>query len=278
MNANRQAALPASARFSAWQLIRKTYAADLTRSRTIISILIGAAAWEFGARYLFDNPLILVPLTAVFQSFLKLISTGELQKHIYVSMVEFSLGFVLAVVVGITLGMITATSRTARDYVDPWISALYTTPSVALAPLFIIWFGIDIGSKIAVIFLVSVFPIIINTATGIRSTDNNLIEAARSFGANQTQIFTNVLLPSATPFIVAGLRLGIGRGLVGIVVGEMFGSRAGLGFLIVAAGQTFDTAGLFVGVLTLAIAGIIAVELCKWVEKRLAPWREFKYD
>lgn len=278
MEANREASLSTSSTSSVLKLVRKAYGSNVTRSRTIISVLLAIAIWELGARYVVNSPLIIVPLSDVFNSFVKLVSTGELQKHSTVSMTEFALGFGLAVVVGITLGMMTATSKLVRDYVDPWISALYTTPSVALAPLFIMWFGIDMGSKIAVIFLVSVFPIIINTAAGIRSADNSLIEAARSFGASEMQIFINVLFPSALPFIITGLRLGVGRGLVGIVVGEMFGSRAGLGFLIVASGQVFDTAGLFVGVLTLAISGIIAVELCKWIEKRLAPWRQFKYD
>lgn len=278
MNEERQLALTIEAPKRLYQAIKGVYLSNLTRLRIAVSILIAAALWETVARFIIDSPLILVPLSTVFSSFLKLVSTGELQKHLYVSGVEFVLGFGLAVVVGIALGMAVATSRMLRDYFDPWISALYTTPSIALAPLFIIWFGIDLGSKIAVIFLVSVFPIIINTSAGIRATDNNLIEAAKSFGASEMQVFRHVLLPSAIPFIVAGLRLGIGRGLVGIVVGELFGSRAGLGFLIVASGQAFDTAGLFVGVLTLAVAGIIAVELCKWVEKRLAPWREFRYD
>src|SRR6185503_6057769 len=153
-------------------------------------------------------------------------------------------GFAVAAVFGISLGIAIASSDAVRDFVDPWVSAVYATPTVALAPMFIFIFGIDAPSKMAVVFLLAVFPIVINTATGIRSTDQIYIEAARSFSASRAQIFAKVLIPSALPFIVAGLRLGIGRGLVGVVVGELFGARAGLGFLILTSSQTFDTAGL----------------------------------
>src|SRR5207244_10487772 len=137
---------------------------------------------------------------------------------------EFIWGFALAAAVGIVLGILIATSEVARDFVDPWISALYSTPTVALAPMFIFIFGIDAPSKMAVVFLLAVFPVVINTATGMRSTEQVYIDAARSFSASRRQIFTKVLIPSALPFIVAGLRLGIGRGLVGVVVGEVSGA------------------------------------------------------
>jgi NitT/TauT family transport system permease protein len=148
-------------------------------------------------------------------------------------------------------------------YVEPWMNGLYATPTIALAPLFLLWFGIDIWSKVAVVFLSALFPIVINTATGIESTDRNVLEAARSFNASRNQVFTKVLIPSAIPFIVAGMRLAVGRGIVGVVVGELFAARAGLGFLIITASQVFDTAGLFVGVVVLAVAGIVSMELLK---------------
>jgi NitT/TauT family transport system permease protein len=180
--------------------------------------------------------------------------------------------------VGIPLGILTATNDALRDYLDPWMNGLYATPTVALAPLFIMWFGIDIWSKVAVVFLSAVFPILINTYTGIQATDLHLIEAARSFNASRLQMFTKVLIPSAIPFIIAGMRLGVGRGIVGVVVGEIFAARAGLGFLISTSGQVFDTAGLFVGVVVLAVTGILSMELLKMLERRVAPWREFKLE
>jgi len=163
-----------------------------------------------------------------------------------------------------------------RDFVDPWVSAVYATPTVALAPLFIFIFGIDAPSKMAVVFLLAVFPIVINTATGVRSTEQVYIEAARSFSANRLQIFTKVLIPSALPFIVAGLRLGIGRGLVGVVIGEFIGARAGLGYMIFKSSEAFEIDGMWVGVFLLAGTGVLAVVLLQKFERRLAPWRQFE--
>jgi ABC-type nitrate/sulfonate/bicarbonate transport system permease component len=126
------------------------------------------------------------------------------------------------------------------------------------------------------VFLLAVFPIVINTATGIGTTDQVYIEAARSFSASRAQIFTKVLIPSALPFIVAGLRLGIGRGLVGVVVGEFIGARAGLGYLIFRSSQGFQIDAMWVGVFLLAGTGVLTVSVLQRVERRLAPWRQFE--
>jgi NitT/TauT family transport system permease protein len=139
--------------------------------------------------------------------------------------------------------------------------------------LFILWFGLGLFSKVVVVFLVAVFPVLVNTQAGVESTDEGLIETARAFSANQRQIFTKVLLPAAVPFIVAGLRLGIGRGLVGVVVAELFGARAGLGYLITVSSQIFDMGALFAATLILAGAGMVSTELIRVVERRIAPWR-----
>jgi NitT/TauT family transport system permease protein len=249
----------------------------LSAARAIVGFLAMVFAWELIARYLFTNALVLVPLSKVWEAFVKLVRTGELWKHTSVSLQEFVLGFAAAAIVGIVLGLLLATSPKLRDYVEPWVSFLYAVPLVAIAPLFIVAFGIGIMSKVVVIFLVAVFIIIVNTEVGVLSTDPNLIEAARSFGATRLQIFRKVLLPAALPFIVAGLRLGMARGLVGVVVAELFGAKAGLGFLILASAQVFDTASLFVGVLVLAIGGYLGVELLKFIEHKLAPWRHFEF-
>lgn len=242
------------------------------------SVVVVALVWELGATHVVKQSLILVPLTAIAASFLELLAKGELQKHVFVSLQEFAAGFALAVAVGIAIGLAMGVNRLVRQVLDPWVSALYATPVIALAPLFILWLGIGLMSKIAVIFLVSVFPVIVNTAVGVQSTDRALREVARSFGASRWQTFVKVLLPFALPFVVAGIRLGIGRGLVGVVVGEMFGAKAGLGFLIILASQTFETAALYVAVLVLAISGFIAVELLKRAEHRLAPWRAAAHE
>ncbi len=256
-------------------LALRWYRAHASTVRGLASLLVVAAVWEIAGRS-GRWPLILAPISEIFARFGQLALSGELWGDIGVSLNEFVVGFAIAAVVGIVLGIITATSDVARDVIDPWVSAVYATPTVALAPLFIFVFGIDAPSKMAVVFLLAVFPIVINTTTGIRSTDQVYIEAARSFSANRLQIFTKVLIPSALPFIVAGLRLGIGRGLVGVVVGEFIGARAGLGYLIFKSSQAFQIDAMWAGVFLLAGTGVLAVLILQRVERRMAPWRRFE--
>jgi ABC-type nitrate/sulfonate/bicarbonate transport system permease component len=252
------------------------YRENTSAARAVTSFIAVGILWELAGRS-GKWPLIVTPLSSIFQSFWTLAVSGQLWRHVSTSSLEFLYGFALAAVVGILIGIAIATSEVARDFIDPWISALYSTPTVALAPLFIVIFGIDLPSKIAVVFLLAVFPVVINTAAGIRATEQVYLEAARSFCASRRQIFQKVLLPSALPFIVAGLRLGIGRGLVGVVVGELFGARAGLGYLVLTSSQLFDTSGVWVGVFILAGTGILSVVILQKVERRMAPWRQFEF-
>ncbi len=240
---------------------------------TTASLTAAALLWELTGRFLVKSPVLFVPFSSVIARAVELWREGELQANILVSSVEFTGGFILAVVVGIAFGVLMASSRFAKYFFEPWVSMLYATPVLALGPLFILWLGIGVASKIAIVFLTAVFPILINTTIGLTTTDRTLIEVARAFGARQQQIFTKIRLPSATPFVIAGLRLGVARALVGVVVAELFGARAGLGFMILTSTQSFDTAAVYVGVLVLAVAGIASVEFLKWVEKRLVPWR-----
>jgi NitT/TauT family transport system permease protein len=251
------------------------YRAHTATARGLLSLLLVALAWELAGRS-GRWPLIIAPLSDILAKFGQLVAAGELQRHVLVSLNEFLVGFAIAAVFGVGLGILMATSDAVHDVVDPWISAVYATPTVALAPMFIFIFGIDAPSKMAVVFLLAVFPIVINTVTGIRSTEQIYIDAARSFSANRRQIFTKVLIPSALPFIVAGLRLGIGRGLVGVVVGEFIGARAGLGFLIFRSSQGFQIDAMWVGVFLLAGTGVLAVSILQRVERRMAPWRQFE--
>jgi NitT/TauT family transport system permease protein len=251
------------------------YRAHISTVRGLLSLVIVGLAWEIAGRS-GRWPLILAPISDIWVKFLQLAATGELMRHVLVSLNEFFVGFAIAAVLGILLGIAIASSETVKDFVDPWVSAIYATPTVALAPLFIFIFGIDAPSKMAVVFLLAIFPVVINTATGIRSTDQVYIEAARSFSASRAQIFTKVLIPAALPFIVAGLRLGIGRGLVGVVVGEFIGARAGLGYLIFRSSQAFQIDAMWAGVFLLAGTGVLAVIVLQKVERRMAPWRQFE--
>lgn len=236
-----------------------------------VSVVGGILLWELVGRSVGGSIFLATPSQTWF-ALVDLWRSGELQHHIWVSGQEFVYGYVIACAAGIVIGLLMASYRSASAILGPWVSGLYATPIIAVAPLVILWFGIGIWSKIAVVVSVVIFPVIINTEAGIRATDRHLVEAIRSFGANQFQIFTKVSLPSALPFILAGLRLGIGRGLIGVVVGELFGARAGVGFMILQAAESFAMPKLFAGVIVLAAAGIALTAACHALEKRLVPW------
>ncbi|MGE0747011.1 MAG: ABC transporter permease [Rhodospirillales bacterium] len=252
--------------------MRTGWRSNASSWRRIGSVLLALAVWELAARII-DNPLFFVSLTQVAVRGVQLWDAGELQVHIGTSLTELAIGLFLGIVVGIAIGAVMASSVALEDMFDPWVSMIYSMPIIALGPLFILWFGIGIASKVAIVFLMAVFPVIINSYTGLKNTDRDLLEAARSFASTPLQVFFKVRLPAAVPFIVSGIRNAISRGLIGVVVSEFFGAEAGLGFLILYSAQVFDTAALFVGVFILAFGGIGAVEILRRVERRVAPWQ-----
>jgi NitT/TauT family transport system permease protein len=237
-----------------------------------ISVVSGLLLWELLSRFVVANPLFLAAPTQILAAIFALAESGELWRHLGISSIEFALGYVFASVLGILAGLAMANSVLAKQAMSPWISGLYATPTIALAPLFILWFGIGIWSKVLIVVLLVFFPVAINTEAGLRTTSERLVEMLRSFGATPRQIFIKVALPSAMPFILAGLKLGIGRGLIGVVVAELFGSRAGLGRLISAAADSFNMPELFAGVVILAIAGILMTAGFSRLEAKLVPW------
>jgi NitT/TauT family transport system permease protein len=237
-----------------------------------LSVFGGLVLWELISRFLIANALFLAAPSQIAVAIYQLGISGELWRHIAISAVEFVLGYVIASVLGIGLGIAMAASITAKQAMQPWIAGLYATPTIALAPLFILWLGIGIWSKVLVVIFLVLFPVTINTEAGLLTTSERLIEMLRSFGATQCQIFLKVSLPSAVPFILAGLKIGIGRGLIGVVVAELFGSRAGLGRLISQSADAFNMPELFAGVAILAVAGIVMTTGFSSLEKRLVPW------
>jgi len=254
--------------------LRGFYAARPGLVHGLISLLIAVLVWEFASRRL--SSVILAPLSEIWAALVEMAASGELWEDLSFSGRAFLIAFLVASVGGILIGVAMAASTIVYDIVDPWVSALYATPIIALAPLFIVVFGIELLSKIAVAVLLAIFPVIINTASGIRTADPKLIEGAYAFGANRLQIFTKVLLPSAVPFIITGLRLAVGRALIGVVVAEFFGSRAGVGHMVFTASQSFDTGSVFAGVFLLMAIATTLMKLMYRLEKRIAPWRNFE--
>lgn len=239
----------------------------------ISAIVLFLAIWEYVGTSGAMNPMFTSAPSLIWKAAQKMIADGEIWNHMYVSGLEFAVGYGLSIVVGIPGGILLGWYRRLNYAFDPFISALYATPRVALLPLLIIWLGIGINSKIAVIFLGAIFPILINTFAGVRALDESLLKAARSFGANDRQIFLTIALPGSVPFVLTGLRLGVGRALVGVVVGELYAATAGIGYLISIFGNTFQTDKVFVGVLIIAGWGILMMELLKRIEQKFDAWR-----
>jgi NitT/TauT family transport system permease protein len=251
---------------------RKLVQAIWSRRWAITSVVGGLLLWEIVSRFLVSSALFLAAPSQIVVAVVRLWQNGRLPHDIAVSAAEFFLGYSIACVCGIVIGLVIATSAAARQALQPWISGLYATPTIALGPLFILWFGIGIWSKVLVVIVLVVFPVIINTEAGLRTTSVQLMEMVRSFGASRGQVFWMVSLPSALPFIFAGLKLGIGRALIGVVVAELFGARAGLGQLISESAESFSMANLFAGVVLLALAGILMTSGFSILEKRLVHW------
>ena len=230
--------------------------------------------WELvGNTFQLINPMFMSAPSLVWNAAVQLFSSGEIYNDLYVSGVELFWGYFLSAVVAVPFGISIGWYKKMSYIFDPFVNAMNATPRVALLPLVIIWLGIGILSKVGIIFLGAVFPILINTRDGVKTTPINLLTAARSFGASEWMIFKTVVLPSTIPFILTGLRLGLGRAIVGVMVGELYAATAGIGFMITVAGATFQTDKVFVGVLVFALAGMLGMELLTRVEARFNKWR-----
>ena len=240
----------------------------------LIASAIFLVIWELvGNVFQLINPMFMSAPSLILKAAWDMFVSGEIYNDLYVSGVELFWGYLLSVVVAVPLGIAVGWYRRMSYIFDPFINAMNATPRVALLPLVIIWLGIGLMSKIGIIFLGAVLPILVNSRDGVKTTPANLLTAARSFGASEWQIFKSVVLHSTVPFILTGLRLGIGRALVSVMVGELYAATAGIGFMITVAGATFQTDKVFVGVLIFAIAGMATMGLLDRIEHRFDKWR-----
>jgi NitT/TauT family transport system permease protein len=186
---------------------------------------------------------------------------------------EFILGYGVAVAVAIPLGLAVGLSKRLQYMLSPFVDTLNAVPRVTLLPLIVIWFGIGIWSKVMVVFLGAVIPILINTQAGVKTSEARFIRVARSFSASKIKIFSSIILPGTVPFIFTGLKYGAGRALLGVVVGELYASTAGLGHMIAEAGNTFQTDVVFFGVLIFMATGLVVVAFLDAFERRFEKWR-----
>jgi NitT/TauT family transport system permease protein len=248
------------------------------------SVFVGIAAWQLAYMGLARTPYFeaysinhfLASPWQVVLSFGELYRNGELFRNCYFSFLEFAYGFLLAIAVGVPIGFIMATQKKINYYLDPWVSCIYATPTVALAPIIVVWFGLGIVPNSLVVFLGAVFPILLNTYTGIKAVRQNLIEVVRAFGGSRFQVFFKVMIPDATPAIVAGLRLAVGRAVIGVVVAELFGAEAGLGFMVYSYAQLFQPGPVFVGIVVLVLFGILSFVALEKVQRWLSPWYAYQ--
>jgi NitT/TauT family transport system permease protein len=236
---------------------------------TVIVILL---VWEILGRTIGWNPLFFSYPSQIWSGFLSL-AAGPLWNDLAVSGTEFVLGMLISIALAIPVGFLLGTRRNAYFALDPIISALYATPVLVLAPLLVIWFGLGIQSKIAIVVILSTFSIMINLTEGVRATDVGLLRAARSFGAGRWRVYRDVIFPSVIPYFVTGLRLAVGRAMIGVVVGEYIASTVGIGFQIEADAQVFATPRYLAGVAVIVVLAVIVTELLKLLERKLAPWR-----
>ncbi len=234
-----------------------------------LALFIGI--WEAYGRA--RNPLILPPGSQVMKAFWDLLSSGKLMDALLPSLKLLGMGFALGASLALVLGVLVGRSRVADLTLSPYLSALYATPSIAMVPIILVWFGFGTTGKVLVVFESAFFPMLYNVTTGVRTAPNDLIDVAKSFGASRLKTLLQVILPSSVPFIFAGLRLSIGRAVVGMSVAEVYLRLGGIGGLISGYGSRFITDYLIASILILPILGIGLSKLVGVIERRVAPWR-----
>ena len=236
-------------------------------------LVLGAGAWEAATRFGVVNAFWVSSPSRIVVDLVKRIVGGEVFFHIAVTLYEAFLGFVLGATVGIAAGFLLARSEELARVLDPFVTALNSLPRVALAPLFILWFGIGLTSKVVLAFSLVVFILLVNTYAGAKNVDQDLVIIARLLGASRRQLTMKIILPSSIPWIFAGLRLGLAYALIGAVVGEVIVATAGLGFQISHAAGVFNTTGVMSSLIILMVIATLLNEAMKVAEVKLLRWR-----
>ena len=238
---------------------------------TIVAVVV---AWEALVRLRGIAPIYLPAPSSVFVYLSRMIADGSMPYHLGITLLRIFVGFALAAVCGIVLGVLMGMSRTVARVADVWIAALYPLPKISLIPLLIIWVGTGEAYKIVISAISAFFPIVISTYAGIRQTDRGLIKAAKDLGANARQIQLKVVIPGAIPSIFAGLHLGMGIAIILVVAAEMIGgsSQGGMGWLLISSGQVMETEKVFASLIVLAVVGAVVIKLQQWIDRKVAPW------
>jgi NitT/TauT family transport system permease protein len=238
---------------------------------TVVAVVL---AWEALVRWHGIAPIYLPAPSSVAVYLWRMIADGSMPYHLGITLLRIFVGFALAAVSGVALGVVMGMSRTVARVADVWIAALYPLPKISLIPLLIIWVGTGEAYKIVISAISAFFPIVISTYSGIRQTDRGLVKAAKDLGANARQIQLKVVIPAAIPSIFAGLHLGMGVAIILVVAAEMIGgsSQGGMGWLLISSGQVMETEKVFASLVVLAVVGALVIKLQQWIDRRVAPW------
>lgn len=238
----------------------------------VLSVLIFGLLWQYVGAH--TNPILFTTPVKVAQAFWALLKDGELWPAFYGALRDLGIGYGLAAVVGIVVGMAMGRSPVVERMLNPYVNFFQATPLIALVPLVVIWFGVALKARVAVVFILALWSIIINTSTGVKETPSPLLDVGRIYKLNPLQVVGHVQLPSAVPHIFAGLRIALGKALIGVMIAQMEISVTGLGGIVVNYGNAFKTAYLLAGVVTASLVGVIAASLLEVIRKRVFPWTE----
>ncbi len=238
------------------------------RMTSVVAILL---VWEAYGRSV--NPILFTYPAAIAVAFVDMIRDGSLIDALRESMLVLIVGFLIGSVAGVLIGLLAGRNQVVAALIELPVNALYSTPSVALIPVLVLWFGFGVQAKIVIVTLFVIFPMLINTMRGVQEVDRDLIEVARAFCSSERRMWADLIFPSALPYIVTGLRLSIGRALIGVIVAEFFTAFAGLGYLIVTNANRFQTDRVFVPIVVLAALGVGLTATLEWLEGRVARWR-----
>jgi NitT/TauT family transport system permease protein len=236
----------------------------------VVSLAIALGLWEFAAAHV--DPVLFTSPSKVAVAAYQMIRSGELWTYLWPSLVVLAIGFALAVVFGIGIGLLLARFAVLDVALTVYITFLYSIPSVALVPLIVLWAGFDMTAKVIILFLFAFFPMVINTYQGVKAVDPKLLEVGRAFRCSERQLWANIVIPAALPFIVTGLRLALGRALIGMVLADLYTAISGIGYLIVRTASTYQVDKMFVPIVTLGLIGVTLTALLRAAEKRVAPW------
>jgi sulfonate transport system permease protein len=236
----------------------------------LASLAIVLSVWQiFGARV---DPVLFTTPSKIFLAAVTMIGSGELWTYLWPSLVVLGIGLALAAVLGIAIGLLLARFWFLDVALGVYITFLYSIPSVALVPLIVLWAGFEMTAKVIILFLFAFFPMVINTHQGVKTVDPKLLEVGRAFRCSERQLWTNIVLPAALPFIVTGLRLAVGRGLIGMVLADLYTAISGIGYLIVRTASTYQVDKMFVPIVTLGLLGVSLTALLRLFETYVAPW------